>query len=144
MSDNGQNIIECAAAARKASMPEEKVKKPAVQHRYRSITSLPQSVQQWPEFPGGGPAFMSYIDQLGKELIEFLPTGIKKLYIQVEFIVDKDGVPTNFKVLKGTQDDDLVDELIDRMEKMPVWQPALLNDKPVPKKMIQTVTISVD
>jgi len=31
--------------------------------------------------------------------------------------------------------------LIDRMEKMPTWDPALLNDKPVAKKMVQTVTI---
>jgi hypothetical protein len=29
------------------------------------------------------------------------------------------------------------------MEKMPTWQPALLNDKPVAKKMIQTITIEV-
>jgi hypothetical protein len=47
----------------------------------------------------------------------------------------------NFKVVKGMNDDDFNDELISRLEKMPVWQPALLNDKPVPKKMVQTVMV---
>ncbi|MCR6718834.1 MAG: energy transducer TonB [Chitinophagaceae bacterium] len=101
-------------------------------------------MHKWPQFEGGGDAFMSYLDKLGKDMAEFLPTGVRKLFIQVEFIVDKDGVPVNFKVLKGTQDEDLIDELITRMEKMPTWQPAILHDKPVPKKMIQTVTVSVD
>ena len=56
--------------------------------------------------------------------------------------MDADGVPVNFKILKGIKDgDDFHDELINRMEKMGTWKPALLNDKPVAKKMIQTVTI---
>jgi hypothetical protein len=50
-------------------------------------------------------------------------------------------VPVNFKVLRGINDDDFNDELINRMEKMPVWQPALLHDKPVAKKMVQTITV---
>jgi len=78
---------------------------------------------------------------LGKEMAEFLPVDLKKAYVQVEFIVDKDGVPVNFKVLRGMKDEDFIDELINRMEKMPAWQPAILNDKPVAKKMIQTVTV---
>jgi hypothetical protein len=57
--------------------------------------------------------------------------------------VDKDGTPTNFKVLKGMKDADFNDELITRMENMPEWKPATLNDKPVPKKMIHTVTVEV-
>jgi len=42
------------------------------------------------------------------------------------------------------KDEDFNDELISRMEKMPTWQPAMLNDKPVAKKMIQTVTVQVN
>jgi len=46
--------------------------------------------------------------------------------------------------LKSVKDsDELNDELIDRLEKMGTWKPALLHDKPVAKKMIQTVTIEV-
>ncbi len=65
---------------------------------------------------------------------------MRKAYVQVEFIVDRDGTPVNFKVLKGMQVmNDFNDELITRLEKMPEWKPAILNDKPVPKKMIQTI-----
>jgi outer membrane biosynthesis protein TonB len=84
---------------------------------------------------------MKYLDNLGKEMTSYLPNGITKAYVQVEFIVDKDGVPVNFKVLRGMKDEDFNDELISRMEKMPSWKPAILNDKPVAKKMIQTVTV---
>jgi hypothetical protein len=101
-------------------------------------------VHKWPQFPGGGDAFMAYLDQLGKDMIAYLPTGTHKIFVQVEFIVDKDGVPVNFKVLKGSNDQDFIDELITRMEQMPQWQPAVLHDKPVAKKMIQTVTVGLD
>jgi hypothetical protein len=103
-----------------------------------------EAVHEWPQFPGGGDAFMKYLDKLGTEMLPLLPEGITKAYVQVEFIVDKDGTPTNFKVLKGMSDDDFNDELINRIEKMPVWKPAILHDKPVPKKMIQTVTVGAE
>jgi hypothetical protein len=76
-------------------------------------------------------------------MIPFLPKNVKKAFVQIEFIVDKDGVPVNFKVLRGITDIDFIDELINRMEKMPEWQPAILNDKPVAKKMVQTVTVEI-
>jgi hypothetical protein len=86
---------------------------------------------------------MKYLTDLGTQLVEYLPRGVRKAYVQVEFIIDKDGVPVNFKVLRGSTDDDLIDELISKMEKMPVWGPAILNDKPVAKKMVQTITIEI-
>jgi len=122
------------------SKDQNAAKRPSVKHRERSISILANSVHQWPQFPGGGDAFMEYLKKLGTDMSGYLPEGIKKVFVQVEFIVDVDGVPVNFKVLKGGRDE-YNDELIDRMEKMPVWQPAILNDKPVAKKMVQTVTI---
>ena len=140
--DKGDYIVNAAPARRGTAAPkEEKIKRPPAQHRTRSIAVLAESVQQWPQFPGGGEAFIKYLDHLGKEMSEFLPADMKKAYVQIEFIIDKDGVPTNFKVLKGMKDEDFNDELINRMEKMPAWQPARLNDKPVAKKMIQTITV---
>jgi murein L,D-transpeptidase YafK len=115
-------------------------KKPAVKHRERNISNLANSVHQWPQFTGGGDAFMDYLKKLGADMSVYLPDGMKKAFVQVEFIIDADGVPVNFKVLKGGHDD-YNDELIERMEKMPQWQPAMLNDKPVAKKMVQTVTL---
>jgi murein L,D-transpeptidase YafK len=143
INDKGDYIINAAASAR-TSAEIKKAPKVPVLHRQRVIASLPESVHQWPQFAGGADAFMKYLDEVGAGMVEFLPVGITKAYVQVEFIVDKDGIPTNFKVLKGMKDEDFNDELIARMEKMPTWQPAMLNDKPVAKKMIQTVTVQVN
>jgi murein L,D-transpeptidase YafK len=112
-----------------------------VSHRTRDISNTADVVHQWPEFPGGGQAFLNYLQQLGKEMVAYLPGSMQKAYVQVEFVVDADGVPVNFKVVKGV-DDDFNDELITQLEKMPTWKPALLNDKAVPKKMKQSIEIS--
>jgi outer membrane biosynthesis protein TonB len=77
---------------------------------------------------------------MGKALVKSLPDGMKKAYVQVEFIIDSDGTPTNFKVIKGVNED-FDDELITVLEQMPVWQPALLQDKPVAKKIKQGFAI---
>ena len=75
---------------------------------------------------------------------EYLPKATRKAFVQLEFIIDTDGLPVNIKVLKGGVNEDFNDELISRIEAtIPAWQPALLNDKAVPKKMVQTVTIEI-
>jgi hypothetical protein len=143
--DKGQYIIN-EVPPRKANRfeVEKPVKKPRMQHYTRDVGKIPESVHTWPQFPGGARAFDKYLDSLGKAMIGFLPMGMKKVYVQVEFIVDKDGSPVNFKVLKSFKDgEEFEDELIVRMEKMPAWAPAMLNDKPVPKKVIQTITVEV-
>jgi murein L,D-transpeptidase YafK len=112
--------------------------------RTRNVGVLAEAVHQWPQFPGGGDAFMKYLDNLGRDMVAYLPIGVKKAHVQVEFIVDKDGVPVNFKVLKGVKNgEDFEDELLTRLENMGTWKPALLNDKPVAKKMVQGITIEV-
>jgi len=140
INDRGDYVIN--AANRKLAEEEKPKKRVPVVHRYRNIPKLAEAVHQWPEFPGGGDAFMAYLDEVGKNMVEFLPTGTNKVYVKIEFIVDADGVPTNFKVLSESTDEDFNDELIKRLESMPEWKPALLNDKPVPKKMVQTVTVA--
>ena len=138
----GEYIINDVPPKKSKTRSEEKtVRRPLAQHRTRNTGVLVDAVHQWPEYPGGGDAFMKYLDQLGKDMSPYLPRGIKKAYVQVEFVVDKDGVPVNFKVLKGMNDEDFIDELINRMENMGTWNPAILHDKPVAKKMIQTVTV---
>ena len=119
-----------------------KVVKPAVVHRQRNITDLAEVVHQWPEFPGGGNAFLKYLDKVGKEMSDQLPGNVTKAHVQVEFIVDKDGTPTNFKVINGVNKD-FDDDLITRLEKMPNWRPAMLHDKAVAKKMKQSFTIDL-
>ncbi|MDB5251919.1 MAG: hypothetical protein JWP27_1088, partial [Flaviaesturariibacter sp.] len=84
--------------------PPPPVKKVPVPHRTRNITTIAESVQQWPQFNGGNNKFLDYLAKMGHALVGSLPEGRKKAYVQVEFIVDTDGVPTNFKVLKGVSE----------------------------------------
>ena len=120
--------------------PPPPVKKAKVQHRSRNIAHIPDAVHQWPEFQGGGDSFLKYLEKMGKALVSSLPEGMKKAYITVEFIVDADGTPTNFKVVKGVNED-FDEEVITVLERMPTWQPATLNNKPVPKKIKQGFSV---
>jgi hypothetical protein len=120
--------------------PVVEKKREPVPHRHREITNIPDAVLKWPEFPGGGQSFLAYLDKMGKALLASLPEGRKKANITVEFIIDVDGVPTNFKVLNGVNEE-FNDELITVLEQMPTWTPAVLNDKPVPKRMKQSFVI---
>lgn len=120
--------------------PPPKVKKAPVQHRYKEVTNVAEVVHQWPVFPGGNENFLKYLEKMGKALVPQLPEGVKKAYVVVDFIIDADGTPTNFKVVKGVNAE-FDDELITVLEKMPNWQPAILNDKPVAKKFKQSFVI---
>jgi murein L,D-transpeptidase YafK len=147
VADKGEYIINDVPPRKQKAETDVKtvVKKPAAQHRTRKVDNLPNAVHQWPQYPGGSDAFAKYLEKIGKEMVAYLPAGVKKAFVQVEFIVDADGVPVNFNVLKGSGnlDRDFIDELITRLEKMGTWSPALLHDKPVAKKMIQTVTVEI-
>lgn len=118
--------------------PPPKPKRQPVQHRYRNITDVADVVLSWPKFNGGD--FLKYLDKMGAALSARLPQGTQKANVQIEFIVDKDGVPTNFKVLQGVSED-FNDELITLLEQMPTWEPAIVNDKPVAKKIKQSFLI---
>ena len=120
--------------------PPPPVKRVPVPHRHRNIIDLPDAVHTWPEFPGGGDSFLKYLAKMGSALKSSLPEGVKKAYITVEFIVDADGTTTNFKMIKGVEED-FDDEVITVLEKMPDWKPAILNGKPVAKKIKQGFAI---
>ena len=124
----------------KKPAPVPKVKKEPVPRRVREITNLADVVHKWPEFPGGGEHFLKYLNEMGNAFVKSLPDGKKKAYVVVEFIVDADGTPTNFKMIKGVEEE-FDDELITVLERMPVWKPAILNDKPVAKKIRQGFAI---
>jgi len=145
--EKGEYIINEAPPKKAKLIIEDKqqVKRPPMERRTRQITNLADAVHQWPQYPGGADAFMKFLEKTGKEVGAYLPKGIKKAYIQLEFIIDKDGVPVNFKILKSIKDaDELEDELVSRLEKMGNWKPATLHDKPVAKKMVQTITVERD
>ena len=120
--------------------PPPKPKFQPVQHRNRNIAQVADVVFSWPKFQGGGDNFLNYLDKMGKALGAKLPQGTQKANVQVEFIVDKDGVPTNFKVLQGVSEE-FDDEMISVLEQMPEWEPATLDGKPVAQKIKQSFRI---
>src|SRR5687768_8104877 len=143
VTERGEYIVNDPPAKKVAKTEKApvKVKRQPVQHRVREISGLAEAVYQWPKFPGGGEAFLVYLESIGKQMAQHMPAGLKKVYAQVEFIIDTDGTPVNFKVLKGV-DEDFDDELITKLEKtMQNWEPAMVNGKLVAKKMVQTVTV---
>lgn len=140
MTDAQGNYVFDGLLKKEAEVKQPPKPKTPVVHRYRDIKDVAEVVTQWPEFPGGGQSFLNYLDKMGKALVEFLPKGVKKANVVVEFIVDVDGVPTNFKVVQGVNEQ-FDDELITVLEQMPTWQPAILNEKPVAKKMKQSFVV---
>lgn len=110
--------------------------------KVRQLTAIPEYVDQWPRFPGGTEAFTRFLEQAGSLVADYLPATVKRAFIQIEFIVDTDGVAVNFKVIKGLSGaEELHRQLIEKLESMPTWSPALLSKKPVAKKIVQTLTI---
>jgi murein L,D-transpeptidase YafK len=134
---NGNYIF--SGLSKKVPPPPKPVKIP-VAHRHRNITQVPDAVHQWPQFEGGNDNFLKYLEKTGKTLAPFLPEGTKKAFVVVEFIVDADGTPTNFKMARGINQE-FDEELITVLEKMPNWQPALLNNKPTAWKIKQSFAI---
>jgi murein L,D-transpeptidase YafK len=124
----------------KKAIPVAPVKKTHPARRVRNVASVADVVHDWPRFPGGNTEFLDYMKKVGNVLADELPAAQKKAYVQVEFIVDADGTPVNFKVTKGVNPD-FNEEIITRLEKMPLWQPAILDGKPVAKKIVQGFAI---
>ncbi len=120
--------------------PPPKVKRIPDPTRYRNVTNVAEVVNIWPQFPGGGGKFLEYLAVVGKALQSSLPEGMKKAFVQVEFIVDVDGTPVNFKVVKGVNED-FDDELLGLLEQMPTWEPATIKEQPVAKKIRQSFAI---
>jgi murein L,D-transpeptidase YafK len=142
MRDNGEYVIDNALPLTSKFQP--KVRKVGhYNHVVRKIEKTADVVAKWPQFTGGMTAYDAYLKNLGNEMIAYLPENVGKAYVQVEFIVDKDGTPVNFKILKGL-DNYFNEELLSRFEKMPKWEPAIAREAPVAMKMIQTVSVGAE
>ena len=80
INDKGEYVINEAAPKKLKGISTEikqQVKRPPAQHRERNIGLLAEAVHQWPQYPGGGEAFMKYLQVVGNEMTAFLPKKIK-------------------------------------------------------------------
>ena len=132
-----------------AAIPNKEIKQSIVKvvpsGRIRTVAKVVEVVDQWPQYPGGTSSLNKFIDDAGRSLQSILHPGFPKSNVSIEFIVDRDGTPVNFKVLRGLADfPQIQTALIEKLESMPVWKPALLNNIPVAKKITQLFTIQTN
>lgn len=97
-------------------------------------------VDKLPEYPGGNEQFQQFVEQVSREMTSYLSDDQPKAYVMVEFIIDKEGKPTNSKVIKGGNDD-LNEKLADRFDQMPRWAPAIRAEKNVVVRLKQSLYI---
>ena len=115
-------------------------KRPARPVKQFNESELATVVDRLPVFPGGNEGFQIFLDQVSKEMIQYLDEGQQKTYVMIEFIIDKEGKPVYAKVLKGGNEE-LNDRLEEKFENMAVWVPAVRTEKNVPIKLKQTIII---
>lgn len=140
--DNGEYMVYGAEAVSEKFVPRVRMKS-QYEKQVRKIDYVADAVAKWPEYLGGIGEYEKFLKLLGSEMVQFLPENVTKASAQVEYIIDADGTPVNFKVLKGV-DEYFDHELIGKMQKMPKWSPAIYREKPVAKKMVQTVLIGIE
>lgn len=97
-------------------------------------------VNTLPVYPGGNQEFQLFIDKLSKEMSEHLEEDQAKTYVMMEFVIDSTGATHAVKVLKGGNDE-INYRLAEAFEKMPLWAPAVRQDKKVAVKLKQSIFI---
>jgi TonB family protein len=105
-------------------------------------TSIFIKVQTPPQFPGGEDALFEYL----KNNIQY--TAIAKKngtegVVYVQFIVEKDGSQSQFKVLRGIKDS-FNEEALRVLKLMPNWTPGMQRNVPVRVQYIVPVKFSLD
>ena len=129
-----------------ASIPKKEITQSAVKilpsSRVRTVAKVTEIVDQWPQFPGGSSSLNLFLEETAQSLQSTFPKGFTKANVSIEFIVDRDGTPVNFKILRGLSDFPAVQHsLVEKLALMPSWKPALLNNSPVAKKITQLITL---
>lgn len=99
------------------------------------------TVNSQAKFPGGMGAFQQFINQLQEELRDLIPEGgPKRLFIDVEFVVDAKGNVVNVKP-SARANNEMNNLIIDRFESLPAWTPALRQDVAVPMRLVQNLMV---
>jgi murein L,D-transpeptidase YafK len=135
---HGENIV----ANYDNDIKEEKPPPPRVARpvKYFNEEDLVKVVNKLPVYPGGNAAFQAFLDDVSREMASYLPETIKRTYVMIEFIIDKDGKPAYAKVIKGGNDE-MNDKLQERFENMPAWTPAVRLEKNVAIKLKQSIVV---
>lgn len=95
-------------------------------------------VEQMPEFPGGMKEMLKFLQENVKYPENAMKNNVQGRVI-VQFVIEKDGTPTEFKVLRSV-DPDLDAEALRVMKAMPKWKPGMQKGQVVRVKF--TVPVS--
>lgn len=120
------------ATTEKADEAEVIVQQPATKGEVFMV------VEQMPEFPGGMKELMTYL----KDNIKYPKAAQDKKVegrVIVQFVIEKDGTPTEFNVLRSV-DPDLDKEALRVLGNMPKWKPGMQKGQAVRVKY--TVPVS--
>ena len=98
-------------------------------------------VEQMPEFPGGIQELMSFLSKNIKYPASAMAKNVQGRVI-VQFVVEKDGTPTEFKVIRSV-DPDLDAEALRVMKEMPKWKPGMQRGQVVRVKYTVPVTFRI-
>lgn len=136
--------ISCSSEATKTDDVKEKAvtEKPEVveapAEKAETKDEVFMVVEKMPEFPGGMKELMTYL----KDNIKY-PKAAQDKKVQgrviVQFVVEKDGTPTEFKVMRSV-DPDLDNEALRVLGEMPKWKPGMQKGQAVRVKY--TVPVS--
>ncbi|WP_337788722.1 M56 family metallopeptidase [Phocaeicola plebeius] len=94
--------------------------------------------EQMPEYPGGMKEMLKFLQENVKYPENAMKNNVQGRVI-VKFVVEKDGTPTEFKVLRSV-DPDLDAEALRVMKAMPKWKPGMQKGQVVRVKF--TVPVS--
>ena len=94
--------------------------------------------EQMPEYPGGMKEMLKFLQENVKYPANAMKNNVQGRVI-VQFVVEKDGTPTEFKVLRSV-DPDLDAEALRVMKAMPKWKPGMQKGQVVRVKF--TVPVS--
>lgn len=94
--------------------------------------------EQMPEYPGGMKEMLKFLQENVKYPENAMKNNVQGRVI-VQFVVEKDGTPTEFKVLRSV-DPDLDVEALRVMKAMPKWKPGMQKGQVVRVKF--TVPVS--
>lgn len=123
------------AATVKPDVEEVPIDKPVTKDEAFAV------VEQMPEFPGGMKELMSFLSKNIKYPKAAQENGIQGRVI-VQFVVEKDGTPTEFKVMRSV-DPDLDAEALRVMKEMPKWKPGMQKGQVVRVKYTLPVTFKL-
>ena len=87
-------------------------------------------VETMPEFPGGQQAMMKFIAENVQYPANAMEKGIQGRVI-CQFVVEKDGKPSNIQVVRTSGDASLDKEAVRVIGTMPKWKPGIQRGKPV-------------